>query len=301
MKSLKFTVLILAAGFLAGCQNDYLVQESGTEAEPLKAGAAPAAKINTDASQGINQPVENLKMFNKVAPARIPVRVIYQNNEAAFSKIRKSIIGNIANAGYEVTDQQPYLSIVIEDGKLGKYDKFGNYYTFKGRVSLTVHRNAVDHDSTVGGSPRLLARTTLKAKGAQKLDIDEATDDVALKLSKEAANWTREVCVRELKGIQGVKVLLPTEHLYKAFWYYTRDRQRFEQCLTLLLKKIAAQKDIFYCRLVGKDSDNITLEVLYRKKAYPNGPFADLANHRINLRGRTPEERVDEFLKYMMR
>ncbi|MFA7186152.1 MAG: hypothetical protein WC082_14730, partial [Victivallales bacterium] len=281
MKFTKLLLAIVSATLLSGCQHQ-LMQGDGVSVKPLSSGEMPAPEKKVSSEKAIGQPVEPLKLFSQIAPARIPVQVVSGKNQTGFRQIKRVIEGNIANAGYEVTDEKPYLIVAVENGKVDVHDKIGNYYVIKSRVEMTVHRNEYDYAKTVWGNPHLLARTVLKAKGKRTLDKDEAIDDSADKLAAEAAKWTRDVCVRELQSLGAVRVKFPVSNLDRIFdrmYLFEKVTGRvlprhkvFEQCMTLILKKIAAKKSIFYCQIVERNSDFISLEVLYRKKDYPNGP-----------------------------
>jgi len=310
MKINKMFIALAALGILTGCNN--LTQEQGFSVEPASSGATPQAVKTETSAKEVGQPVESLKLFNKIAPARIPIQIVSRKNKSEFGQIQRVIEGNIANAGYEVTDEKPYLTVAVENGKIKTYDRIGNYYIIKSRVELTVHRTVYDYRKTIWGKPHLLARTTVKAKGKRTLDKEDAIDDSADKLGAAAAKWTRGVCVRELKALSAVRVKFPTtnmERIFDKMYLFERVTGRviprhrvFEECMTLLLKKIAAKKSIFYCQLVERNSKFISIEVLYRKKDYPNGPFANLANLIfLGFKGKTNEARVDEFLGYIMR
>ncbi len=302
MKLTKLSIAVVLTGFLAGCPNPYIQSENGKPANQITAGKKlPPIQPEKNTSEVVGQPVEELKFFNQIAPARIPVQIFSRNNSTGFSKIQRVIEGNIANAGYEVTDEKPFLSVAIQNGKVDSFDKLGNYYVIKSRVELTVYRDVYDYIKDALGRPHLLSRVTLKAKGKRILGREDAIDDSADKLAAEAAKWTRNVCIRELKGLDAVKVKFPADRLQKAFGYYSHHRDFYERCLTVFMRKVAAKDGIFYCQIVGRDSNYLSFEVLYRKKDYPNGPFAILADLRVYFKGKTPEARVDEFLGYVMR
>jgi hypothetical protein len=341
---------------LAGCNTQVLV-ENGEQTDKVSAGIRrdPAAKIDQVAAgkrseqktkkvvekvkqrstETVAAPVEKFKLFNKLAPIRIPIRVDQKNNKPEFYGIKRVIEGNIANAGYEVTDEKPFLIVAIENGKVADYDKFGNYYIVKSRVELTVHRTNKDFIKTSElNRPHLLARSVQKAKGKRMLGREDAIDDSADKLAAKAADWTREVCVRELQGLKGVKVRFPTslirdifdpsafrgklklsdpidemvEKALKMILFRVTRKVRvtplsgnFSRGINLMLEKISRQPGIFYCQLTGMDSKFITLEVLYRKKEFPNGPFSNLADLRVNFKAKSLDAKIDEFLAYAMK
>lgn len=252
-------------------------------------------------SESVSQPVKPLKYFTKIAQTRIPLQVIVSNSARNFDRIGDNIAGNIANQGFEITDEKPFLTVAVKNGNLTKFDKLGNYYVYKAEADITIHRNIYDYVKTQLGNYHLLANNTITSKGTRKLEENEAAKSAAQELSKEASSWVADTCRREMAGVKGEKVYLNTAMLKMAFAGFFHNTNSFETCMNEMLKIIAARKGILYCIEAGRTGSDIVLEVMYRRKDYPNGVFKPAVMSDITFYNNTLNERVNELLGYLLR
>ena len=111
------------------------------------------------------------------------------NSNKNFQRTGRAIAANIANMGFEITDNKPFLTVAIENGILTQLDKYGNYYLYKAEAEVTIHRNIYDYIKTSKGNYNLLAEDTITSKGTRKLEKNDAAKSAAKELSKSASNW----------------------------------------------------------------------------------------------------------------
>ena len=104
-----------------------------------------------------------------------------------------------------------------------------------------------------------------------------------------------------MAGIKGEKVYLDRSMLNMAFAGLFSNVNSFETCMNEMLKKIADRSGIVYCIEAGRNSNSVILEILYRKKDYPNGVFKSAVMSDITFFSNTLEERVNELLEYLLR
>ena len=252
-------------------------------------------------SESVSQPVKPLKYFTKVAQTRIPLHVIVRNCEPDFSRIGKNIAGNIANQGFEVTDDRPFLTVAIENGSISQFDKLGNYYLYEAEAEISIHRNIYDYVKTQLGNYHMLANNTIISRGTRQLAKSKAVKSAAKELSKEASNWVTDVCRREMAGVKGEKVYLNTAMLKMAFAGFFNNTNSFVTCMNQMMKEIVGRKGILYCIESGRTDRDIVIEIMYNRKDYPNGVFKPAAMSDITFYTKTLNERVNELLGYLLR
>ena len=272
------------------------VQQSKSVQQKTVSGALVSSK-----SEPVGQSVKPVKYFTKIAQVRIPLQVIVNNSDKNFSRTGRTIAGNIANLGFEITDVKPFLTVAIENGILTEYDKFGNYYVYKAEAEVTIHRNVYDYVKTSRGNYNLLAEDTITSKGTRKLSKNDAAKSAAKELGKETSNWVADTCKREMAGVKGEKVSLDVSMLRMAFAGLFNNTNSFETCMNEMLKKIAARPGILYCIEAGRTQNSVVLEILYNKKNYPNGVFKPAVMSDITFYASSLDERVDELLGYLLR
>jgi len=86
-----------------------------------------------------------------------------------------------------------------------------------------------------------------------------------------------------------------------AFAELFNNTNSFETCMNEMLKKIAERKGILYCIEAGRTQGTVVLEILYKKKDYPNGVFKPAVMSDITFYASSLNERVDELLGYLLR
>ncbi|HJO93256.1 MAG TPA: hypothetical protein QF753_07645 [Victivallales bacterium] len=271
-------------------------KQNNTFKKKTESGALENSK-----SESVSQPVKPLKYYTKIAQVRIPLQVIVKNSDKNFYRAGRTIAGNIANLGFEITDEKPFLTVGIENGVLTLYDKYGNYYVYKAEAEITVHRNIYDYIKTSKGNYNLLAEDTITSKGTRKLGSSEACKSATKELGKKASNWVEETCKREMSGVKGEKVYLNMSMLRMAFAGLFNNTNSFETCMNEMFRKITARPGILYCMEAGRSNDSVEVEILYRKKDYPNGVFKPAVMSDITFYASSPKGRVNELLGYLLR
>jgi hypothetical protein len=276
-----------------------LVKKKQTiKSKPVQ-GKTESGALKSSKTESIAQPVKPLKYFTRIASARIPLQVIVKKSDKNFDRTGRTIAGNIANLGFEITDEKPFFTVAIENGVLTLYDKYGNYYVYKAEAEITIHRNIYDYIKTSRGNYNLLAEDTCTSKGTREIGKNGACKSATKELGKEASNWVEDICKREMAGVKGEKVYLSKSMLKLAFGGLYNNTNFFG--MNEMLKKIATRPGILYCIEAGRSHDSVILEILYTKKDYPNGVFkhavmSDITFHSSSLNGR-----VDELLGYLLR
>ena len=277
------------------------VDKDSESSKPKMQKRTEAGALVGSKSESVGQSVKPVKYYTKIAQTRIPLQVIVNNSDRDFYRAGRTIAGNIANLGFEITDAKPFLTVAIANGNLTQFDKYGNYYVYKAEAEVTIHRNIYDYIKTSHGNYNLLAEDTITSKGTRKLGQDEAAKSAAKELGKEASNWVEDVCKREMTGIKGEKVYLDRSMLNMAFAGLFSNTNSFETCMNEMLKKIASRPGILYCIEAGRDNNSIIIEILYRKKDYNNGVFKPAVMSDITFYASSLDERVDELLGYLLR
>ena len=268
-----------------------------------KAGTIPAQpniRTQVKQSEALNKTserkvLENVRYLTQSAPARISVQVI---GDSKYSAVTRAVEGAIANAGYEVLSdnlysgrgESPYLSIMLRNS-LGEFDKFGNYYIYKGKTELTVKRNI----KTASALKTILARETISAKGVRKLGKDDAIESLVNALGSQSADYMKTVCKREMAGITAVTVTLRKEAIRRVFGENMGNEQRI---ITSVLKRAAKIDGVMSIHQLSTDINTITLEVIYRKKKFPNGVVHDFIDGNINLGS---GDAIGQFMTYLFK
>jgi len=255
----------------------------------------PTRKPEALVRQGKKKPLEGLRYLTKTMPARITVQVI---GDEKYTAITRAVEGSIANAGFEVLSddlysgqkENPYLSVLLRNS-LGEFDKFGNYYIYKGKTELTVKRNV----KTESALKTVLARQTLSGKGSRKLGKDDAIESLVDNLGSQSADYMKKVCKREMASIAAVTVTLRKEAIRKVFG---DNMGREQKVIAEILKRASKVDGIMSIHQIAVDINTITLEIIYRKKNFPNGVAHDYIDGNIKLRS---NDAVGEFMKYLFK
>ena len=297
MKIKILSISIVVGGLLlSGCQSTS-VDSNTTFSKP---GSTILGSDKEEMGEAVPS-VEPLKYYNKIARARIPLQIVVSNSNDDFYKTEKSIAGNIANMGFEITDSKPFLTVAVENGDLKLFDKYGNYYVYKAIADITIHRNISDYEKTQKGAFRLLANERFIVKGERRLNSNEAAHNASEKLSKEASTWVDNVCKREMVGIKGEKVELNIKMLKVAFAGFFNNPNSFESCMSKTYEKIVSKPGVLYCIETGRTPKSVAVDVLYNKKKYPNGLFKPSVMSDVTFYAKSLDERVDELLGYLIR
>ncbi|MCP4177160.1 MAG: hypothetical protein GY756_05275 [bacterium] len=270
-----------------------------------KGGGSNVNEYNSDGHKNVSVSVKPVKFHNNIAPSRVPLQVITGGSSADFANIERLIVGNIANEGFEVTDENPFLSVSLDNGKITLINKMGRFSRYKAGVSVSVYRNASDYftdNSSSRLTRKLLARAKLYAKGDSVIGKEEAIDSASSKLGTKTADWISSTYTREMQEVKGVKFTIDGTLIRWAFGGILNRSDSFQKCTSMLLKKIAEKQGILYCQLAGRGENGaLILNVLYKTKQYPNGVFVDAGTIQSGYVFKTESERVDALLKAICR
>lgn len=279
------TALSLGIFIIAGCATDKdegkvktLAKTTVAEPEPVKAPVVSAKPVE-------NKP-EPIRYFTKVSTERISVSVKYKDDKT-FEPVGRAIEGAIANSGYEVSNNNAFIFINIA-GKIDKFDKFGNFLVYDGTAELSVYKN-VKNDK---GELPLVARTSVSEKGGRTLGEDSAKASLADKLAAKSVEWTNDVCKRELSDLAVVKATLPYSVFEKVFGPNKNDIQK---SINDMLVRAGKLDGVFSCNLISVDDTSLTIEIVYRKKNFPNGIIYEQLSPDINLKN--SKDPVGDFMK----
>lgn len=239
--------------------------------------------------------LENIRYLTKTMPARLAVQVVGDSN---YSAITRAVEGSIANAGYEVVsdslttgrNENPFLSVILRNS-LGQFDKFGNYYIYKGKTELTIKRNV----RTATAVKTVLARETISGKGQRKLGKGEAIKSLVDNLGEQAAEYVKRVCRREMAGVVAENITLRKEAIRRAFGENMGQEQRI---ISAILKRAAKIDGVISIHQVATDLNTFTIEAIYRKKSFPNGLVHDYIDGNIVIKSSDP---VGEFMRYIFK
>jgi len=282
------------------------VNDSRTVTARFASATTERTSSRQAASQVVNQaqkqvevsntkPAESLRYMTKTTPARITVQVI---GDDKFTAITRAVEGEIANSGFEVLadnlrtgqKENPFLSVLLKNS-LGEFDKLGSYYVYKGKTELTVKRNV----KTLNALKTVLARKTISVKGDRKLGKDDATESLVEKLGSQSADYMKQICKREMEAVKAVNVTLRKEAIRRVFGKNMGAEQRI---IGAIIKRASAIDNILSIHQVAVDMNSITLEVIYRKKNFPNGVVHDFIDGNVQVGSSDP---IGEFMKYLFK
>jgi len=273
--------------FSAGCQTGNVVAvKKSTDMPPLKKAQAISSKSTS---------VKPLKYYTKVSKARIVINVIDLTKNSKFNSIGKSIVVAIANSGFEVAATNPYLVVSLKNS-LGRLDKLGNFYVYKGKSEITVNRTRIELIKNIIGEKTLIAGKTISETGARKLGKEEAISSLADKLAESSAKWVKNVCDRESKALQAVKVDFDMNIFTTAFKDYNVAKG-----INLILLKAANKPGVLSCVQTSKNTDKLSVEFVYRKKNYPHGLVNQGENTIKKLKTNTLEGRASEIMSSLFK
>ncbi len=219
-------------------------------------------KVNPYVHNPEPKKVENLQYFSKSSPRRIMIAVEYFSDKPELNEISRAVEGAIANAGYEITKDNPFLTLTLKN-KLTKFDKFGNFYIYKGYSELSVRRNS-ENFSAVN---TVLARTKISAKGDRKLGQDDAISSFTDKVSEKASEWVKDLCKREMGALESVRISF-NKNLLRDY-HGTGDA--FQNWENTILNQAKRKTGVLSCKMVSSNVDSFVFEFVYRKKDYPAG------------------------------
>jgi len=105
----------------------------------------------------------------------------------------------------------------------------------------------------------------------------------------------KKVCKREMASIAAVTVTLRKEAIRKVFG---DNMGREQKVIAEILKRASKVDGIMSIHQIAVDINTITLEIIYRKKNFPNGVAHDYIDGNIKLRS---NDAVGEFMKYLFK
>ena len=239
--------------------------------------------------------IQPLKYYTKVAKRRIVIDVVDLTANKDFKSIGKSVSGSIANSGFEVGATNSYLVVSLKNS-LGKFDKLGNFYVYKGKSEITVNRTRLELLKDVLGQNTLIARKTIIATGERKLGKDDAIASLAEKLGASTAKWVDTVCKREVEGLQAEKIDFDMAIFTAAFTGLKKAKG-----INLFLSTIAKKQGVLSCVQISDNNKKLSIECVYRKKDYPNGVVNKGEVIIPKLTSDTLKKRVSELTKYLLK
>ncbi len=285
MNSRLALLVAVSLGFvLSSCTTKPVEKSTSVVKEPVKvtstAGTNTAVK-----TEPVKTSVDPVVYYTKQSPSRITLNVT-STSDKQFDTIVRGVEGAIANSGFEVSADNPFFTVSVA-GKLDKFDKFGNFYVYDSSSELSVQKN-----KPVEGKNPLLARISLKATGERKLGEDDAKSSAIGKLSESSSKWVKEVLDRELVEVEAVKAELPLEVFEKVFG---PNRNNIQKNIDELLVRAGKLEGVLSCTLISMDAKKVIIEVVYRKKNFPNGIIYEKLSADINLKD--SKDPVGDFLK----
>lgn len=270
---------------------------------------APAKAQPKKAPVSVVKKAMPLKYFTKVSPARIVMDVINETKTGDFDAVGRAVAGAIANSGYEVSSDKPYLVVSIRNS-LGQFDKLGNSVVYKGKTEITINRTRNEFARNARGVNTLLARTKIKETGKREFSKDDAIDSLADKLAEASAKWVADVSKREMAGIISTKVEFEMAIFRAAFadldeGFFTdslkRNQSREQKGINLMLRKVANFPGVLSCVETARNKNTLTVEFVYRKKNFPHGLVNKGMTEIQSYQMKTLDGRVNELIGYLFR
>lgn len=275
----KLSLVVVVAFAVAGCQSPKHVtttEDNKPLYQPKKEGKQEITPIKKEK--------QLLRYFTKSSSQRITLDV-KTDGKTSFDEVKRAIEGGIANSGFEISSENPFIVLSLKN-KIKKYDKFGNYYIYSGMTEISAKRSSTDKG--------LIARTIVSTKGSRKLGQDEAVLSLYNAISKDAVTWVNDLCKREMKGLAATSIKLDMAIFKDVF---TNSQVKLNSGIESFLKQVAKINGVMSCNLISKDNEKILIDLVYRKKNFPNG----IVYGTIEFNEKDKPKNVNELIKAIIK
>lgn len=196
---------------------------------------------------GYEKPAGSSAQEAQIVRDQIPVQVVDTSaaKSAGTSDVRALVASELAQAGFNVTDAAPYITVNLST-IFTPFDSFGNYQVYEGGSFISVTRD----DS------KLLLKKQIRVKGDRQLEAGRAIDSAENNLSADVAAEVVKVCSEETTAVSSVLVTL------NGYFDWRVDR---------FANEMRGTKGILSCRRISEGEKTAQYRVVYDARRFPDG------------------------------